>query len=210
MQVNRMGGVPSYNPYSQANTASRFRNVQMPVFGNGFKNMMTHRETCRTDDEIKNSIIELAKKDAAAGIHGRSIDDFSTPSQEFQDLLHEYVGSVSPDRRAIFPAGIAQLQKATSLRANAPYIDDSIMQLWLSGSKISLRNYNVQYSARDKMMEVGKVDFFENGEFIGTYSNDHGWGYCYTKAEQSRSEEIHHLYVDTWKAERNALGLELF
>ena len=210
MQVNRMGGVPSYNPYAQKNAANRFRNVQMPEFGNGHNNMMTHRETDRTDDEIKNSIIELAKKDAAAGIHGRSIDNYSTPSQEFQNLLHEYVGSVSPDRRAIFPAGIAQLQKATSLRLGAPHIDYSILEMWLSGNKINVKNANVEYNARDKMMEITNVDFFENGEFIGTYSKNHGWGYSFTKAEQPRNEEIHRLYVDAWKAERKALGLEIF
>ena len=210
MQVNRMGGVPSYNPYSQASAARKFRNVPEPEFGNGHNNIPTRQETGRTDDEIKNAIKELAKKDAAAGIHGRDTDFYGTPSKEFQDLLQEYVGSVSPDRRAIFSTGIAQLQKATSLRMGAPHIDYSILEMWLSGNKINVKNANVEYNARDKMMELSYVEFYENGENIGNYSKVHGWHYSYTENEQVRKQEVHRLYVDAWKTERKALGLEIF
>jgi hypothetical protein len=205
-----MGGVPSYTPYSQVNSSRSMKSVTMPVFGNGYKNMLTRRETDRTDDEIKNSIKELAKKDAARGVHGRDTDFRGTPSQEFQDLLHEYVGSVSPDRRAIFQAGIAQLQKAISIKIGVPHIDYSILEMWLSGKKINLKNANVEYNAHDKTMELTNLDFFENGEFIGTYNGNHGWYYSFTEAEQSRNEEIHRLYVDAWKAERKEMGAPIF
>lgn len=53
--------------------------------------------------------------------------------------MGEYVQSVSPDRKSIFPAGIAQLRKATKLKGNVPLIDDSLTRLLLNGLKIGFK-----------------------------------------------------------------------
>ncbi len=68
MRINGYGGVSAYNPYSKINTSIQMKNVQMPSYGWGKGLIATKTETNRTDEEIKNAMIELAKKDARNGI----------------------------------------------------------------------------------------------------------------------------------------------
>lgn len=207
MSINGIGGVSSYNSYSSMNRKVAMKSVPLPEFGRGIDTILTKTETNRTDEEIKNDIIELAKKDAARGVHGGSVDNYGKYSNELKNLVGEYVGSVSPDRRAIFPAAIAQLGKATTAKLKMPIIDTSLLDLMISGTKVSLKNAAVGYNERDRIMEIGHVEFTVNGENIGSYDKGRGWHYSFTKAEQSRNEEINLLYTRTWAAERKAMGI---
>lgn len=95
------------------------KNVQMPSYGWGKGLIATKTETNRTDEEIKNAMIELAKKDTRNGIFGQDLDKSLTNtrrSEEYEAIMGEYVQSVSPDRKTIFSPGIAQLGKATKLK----------------------------------------------------------------------------------------------
>lgn len=127
MKINGYGGVSTYNPYSNINRSANMKSVQMPSYGWGKGLIATKTETNRSDEEIKNAMIELAKKDARNGIFGQDLDTTRTNtrrSKEYEAIMGEYVQSVSPDRRNIFPMGIAQLGKATKLKGNVPLIDD--------------------------------------------------------------------------------------
>jgi hypothetical protein len=120
----------------------------------------------------------------------------------------EYTQSVSPDRKSIFPAGIAQMGKAIKLKGTKPLIDDSLMQLMLNGAKINLKNAGIMYDAKSKMMEINHVEFFVGGENIGFYDIGRGWGFQPTEAEQSRYGEMNRLYYEVWTAETRKIEME--
>lgn len=211
MRINGYGGVAAYNPYSNINTSSQMKSVQMPPYGWGKGLIATKTETNRTDEEIKNAMIELAKKDARNGIFGQDLDTTLTNtrrSKEYEAIMGEYVQSVSPDRRTIFSAGIAQLGKATKLKGNIPLIDDSLTRLLLNGTKIELKLPGVQYNAKSKQMEIHHVMFTSGGENIGSYSITYGWGAEHTKEEHSRYVEMGALYEQTWKNEMKQIQME--
>lgn len=211
MQINGLGGVSAYNPYSSINKSTQMKSVKMPSFGWGFGSMPTATATNKSDEELKNAMIELAKKDARNGIFGQDLDTTLTKtrrSKEYEAIMGEYVQSVSPDRKSIFPAGIAQIGKATKLKGNQPLIDDSLTQLILNGAKIGLKSLGVQYDAKSKMTEIHCAMFTSGGEDIGSYSITYGWGWCPTKEEQSRYVDMGQLYLDTWRSEAKQMQSE--
>ena len=216
MQINGFGGVSAYNPIARTNSVSKMKSVQLPEFGYGKNLIPTYTPTDRSDEEIKADIIELAKQDARKGIFGQDLDKTLTnsrPSKEWQALVGEYIQSVSPDRRSIFPATLAQLGKATKLQGGTPIIDDSLLQLLLNGTKVGVNNKpgfqpGVQYDDKSRMMQINYFGITAGGEDIGSYSITYGWGSSPTKEEHARSSEITGLYYDTWKAETAALNAD--
>lgn len=210
MRINGYGGVSAYNPYSN-NTSAQMKRVKMPSYGWGKGLIATKTKTNRTDEEIKNAMTELAKKDARNGIFGQDLDTTLTNtrrSKDYDAIMGEYVQSVSPDRKSIFSAGIAQLRKATKLKGNIPLIDDSLTRLLLNGSKIGLKLPGVQYNAKNKQMEIHHVSFTLSGENIGSYSITYGWGAEKTREEHSRYVELGALYEQTWKNEMQQIQME--
>jgi hypothetical protein len=207
MQINGLNGVSAYNPYTPKNTSSQMKNVTLPKYGFGVGLIATKTETDRTDEEIKNDVIELAKQDARRGIHGMDIGGRGAFSAEYFKLSGEYFQSVSPDRRSIYPAGIAQMGKATTLRGFTPTIDTSLLDLMLNGTKINLKNTGVIYDKNSKQMEINHVEFFIGRECIGWYDMGRGWGFQFSNEERSRFQEINSIYTKAWKDERKAMGM---
>jgi hypothetical protein len=208
MQISGLGGVSAY---TKINLSSQMKSVQMPSYGWGKGLIATKTETKKTDEEIKNAMIELAKKDARNGIYGMDLDVTHTKtrqSKEFASLVGEYVQSASPDRKNIYPAAIAQMRKATKLNGMIPIIDDSLTQLLLNGTKIKLKHHGVIYDTKSKMMAINHVEFFIGGERIGSYDLRSGWHQEFTKEELSRQSEINWLYYNTWTAETKQMGME--
>jgi len=203
MQISGLSGVSAYNPYSKT---TQMKNVQLPEFGWGKGMFPTHTPANKSDEDIKNAIIELAKQDARNGRHSREGVTLNNQSAEYHALEGEFVQSVSPDRRSIVPAALAQLGKATKLHGGKPIIDDSLTQLILNGTRVGIKNPGVMYDAKSKMMEIHLLPIFAGGEAIGSYSITYGWNWSQTKEEHSRRNEIHDLYYDTWKAETAAIN----
>ncbi|MCL2576643.1 MAG: hypothetical protein FWE27_01140 [Defluviitaleaceae bacterium] len=205
MQINSLGGISVYNPNARTNTANQMKSVQLPGFGWGKGLMPTHTTTNRSDCEIRSAIVELAKQDARNGIDGSNLDTTlrsTKPSEEYQKLMGEFVQSVSPDRSSIFPAALTQLGTATKLQNGKPLIDNSLLELMLNGTKVTVKNPGIQYDSKSKMMEIHHFMITAGGEDIGSYSITYGWGYSWTNEEQARNIESSQLYRDTWLAER--------
>jgi len=208
MQINGLGGVQAYNPYTLNNSASKMKSVELPEFGWGSGKFPTYTPTDKSDEEIKNAIVELAKKDARNGRHSREGVTLNNQSSEYHALEGMFVQSISPDRRSIVPAALAQLGKATKLHGGKPLIDDSLTQLMLNGTRVEIKNPGVMYDSKNKMMEIHLLPIFAGGEAIGSYSITYGWNWSQTKEEHSRRNEIHSLYYDTWKAETAKMKAE--
>ena len=216
MQINGLSGVQAYNPYTSNKSAVKMESISLPEFGwlkIGQRRFPTYTPTDRNDEEIKAAMIELAKQDARNGRHKLQGVVWNNQSAEYHALQGEFVQSVSPDRRSIVPAMVAQLEKATKLRGNVPLIDDSLTQLMLNGIKVGINNKpgfqpGLQYDAKNKMVKINYFGITAGDEVIGSYSTTYGWGATLTKAEKSREMEIHSLYYETWKAETAKMKAE--
>ena len=211
MPINGLGGVSVYNPYAKINSGNQMKGVQLPGFGYGKGLMPTHTPSARSDEEIKNAIVELARQDARNGVWGADLDASLTnsrPSAEYQKLMGEYIQSVSPDRRSIYPAALTQLSKAAKLQDGKPIIDDSILQLFFGRTKVDVKNAGIQHDANSGMMEIHHFMIKAGGEDIGSYSITYGWGYTWTKEEQSRNLESSKLYQEAWRAEAAKMNAE--
>lgn len=201
MQINGVGGVSSY--YINSNQISKkVVNIPTPTYGWGDYLIATKTETNRTDDEIKNAMIELAKQDASKGIWGVDLDTTLTKtrrSEEYQKLMGEYVQSVSPDRRAIFAKGVDATLNEISARIKKPIIDNSLMELMLYGEVKTNVKSSFYYDTNMKMFNIGVIELFsENGEALGSYSGVYGWGQTPTQAEKSREIELYSIYKNAW------------
>lgn len=216
MQIRGLGGVSAYTPMAKTNSGAKMENVRLPGFGWGSGLMPTHTSTNRSDEEIRNAMIELAKADARKGINGADLDVTLTrtrPSAEYQALMGEYVQSVSPDRSVIFPATLAQLGKATKVMGGKPIIDFSLLELMLNGTKVGVNNKSgfqpgLQFDAKSGLTKINYFGIAAGGEDIGSYSTTYGWGWSTTKAEHARSSEMGQLYLDTWRAETAKMQAE--
>jgi hypothetical protein len=211
MQINSLGSVPSYNSNVQNISSGVIKNVPLPVkYGWGADSIPTGTKTNRSDDEIKNDLIELAKKDARRGVRGGDTNGYGKRSKEYDNLIGEYVMSVSPDRKSIYPAAMAQLQKATSIdNLFMPHIDYSMMELMLKGASVSIEHAGFEYDSGSKKLILRHVKFMLNGEHIGGYAHNHGgWNWSPTKAELERMQENLTTYDTAWKAERNQMERE--
>jgi hypothetical protein len=201
MQINGMGGITPSNRYVQVKPKQAIKSVPPPKYGWGAWLIPTKTETTRTDEEIKNDIIELAKNDARRGIYGADTELHGSKTKEYNKLVGEYVTSVSPDRKTIYPAAMARLEKAISLKANKPIIDTSLLDLIVSGIKTSLKRTAAQYDARTRIIEIDNVQIFSGGVSIGSYVKNSGWTWTPTDEELARHREISQLYTKVWKDE---------
>ena len=205
MQVNRVDGISAYTPHTKPAPGRQIRRIHSPGFGWGKNLMPTYTPTDRSDEEIKNAIIELAIKDARNGIYSADPDvtpTHSGPSAQYQQLIGEYVQSVSPDRRTIYSAALAQIGKAVKIEGAKPVIDTALMDLMLSSFRAGIKNPGIQYNETTRTIEIDHFAITANGEDIGRYSSTYGWSCSLTKAELSRKHASHQLYVDTWRTER--------
>jgi len=76
--------------------------ISQPSFS-GINGMMTKTEPAMSEDRYKESIIELAKKDAANGKFG------GHKNASYMVLKKSFVSVVSPDRRSVITAALRQV-----------------------------------------------------------------------------------------------------
>ena len=205
MQISGLSGVSAYNSIARINSSSQTQSIPLPDYGwpKGLGMVPTHTTTNRSDDEVRNAIIELAKQDAQRGVNGQNLDKTlmsNKPSAEYHALQGEFVQSVSPDRRSIFPATVALMQNIVRA-GKKPLIDDSLTQLFLNGTRVNINKPGGTYDAMGRLLEISTIPIQANGVDIGYYDVTRGWGWTPTEAESSRMNEISSLYRETWRAE---------
>jgi len=158
--------------------------VKLPNF-NYFPTQSTPK---LNDDEIRAKVVEMAKRDAAAGV-------FKSDDNEFQKLTRIFASSVSPDRKgAITNTLIALESKINSLRM-------------LSSTHTSMGEWIELLLGRALLNEnftVNHIDVYDsNGNVIAAFNEQVGWRNVITKDELARGNELRDLYGATFQAAQN-------
>ena len=205
MQISNLAGVSAFNSNLHTHSAKTLQNIPLPKFTGSLWTtnvVLTKTEATRSDEEILNDVIEVAKK-CAQGIKGTTVPGHMPPSlkEEFNKLWGEYVSPYSPDRQAIFTKGLESTQNEIKSRISKPILDTSLLTILLGKNKV---NASFWFSPNDKRtVEVDYMQFFdENGEQIGGYQrNLGGWNITLTEVERARISEVSALFRDTLNAE---------
>jgi hypothetical protein len=212
MQINSLsGGIPAHNSFLP-NSAKVIRNPPMPRFGitNAPGELLTKTEATRSDEEIINDVIAIAKKQAQQTLAtGKNV---YCRNPELEKLYGEFISPYSPDRQAIFTKGLDSSLNEIKSRVSKPIpifnmglrgfklaIDISSFELFLFGKSSVKANFG--FSSNHGAFEVNKLNFFENGEPIGVYHDPLGWAFTPTKAEQARTSELTNAFHNAFHAE---------
>jgi len=174
--------------------------VRLPDF-NKHTEMYTKAEPSMSDEEIKEAIEKIARKDAEKG-------QFHNMTKEYLYLKKEYISSVSPDRERIITNSTKQIfATANSLKSKPKEPASTLLEIIMDmekkeNDKIGVINMS---SAEYKACLVGDnlrfVKFCtSNGETIGEYSSNGGWCCQLTEAESARRKEFSSTYNEAWRS----------
>jgi hypothetical protein len=221
MPINGLGGFQVFNPFMYGNriaiksfgkiyvegspalpTSRSIKSIPKPPGFGSCENtpgvFMTKTEATRSDDEILNEVVALAKQHAQKGRYGGN-------TKEYHALLGEFMSSVSPDRQAIFAQGVESTEKEIKSKMSKPVIDVTPFTLPLINKSSVTSSFF--YDWHKRVFDIGTVQFYdEKGETIGSYSGNHGWGWSPTKAEVARRVELSNLYHNTFETEKNKVS----
>ena len=146
-----------------------------PNFGVG--GMPSKSVSNMSDEKIREKMVELAKKDVAAG---RPFYDRS--SSEYNELMRDYVSAVSPDRQRIVNNSLSNLAGKLGVMASRPNFAHDLLSL--------LMGHSVVFNSRD--IGTNFIQFRDtNGDIIARYSElpsggGMGWTHSETRAESAR------------------------
>jgi len=137
--------------------------------------LLTSGQSDMGDSEIEKKIMELARRDVAAGTNSKF-----TSSNEWRKLINDYVSAVSPDRKGIIKntlSGLANSMSSMNIRFNSRNFFQVLFQnCGLFGSNDIGSNF-IRF--RD-----------ENGNEIAMYDEYRGWTVLQTPAEDSRRRDF--------------------
>jgi hypothetical protein len=156
--------------------------VRLPNF-----NYMNTQSTPKlSDDEIRERVVELAKRYVATGRH----DD-----EEMNRLQRMFTSSAAPDRRGAITNALTALEtQINSLRKLSS--THTSMGEWIEllfGRALLNPNFSVNH-----------LDVHDSsGNLIATFNESTGWREITTDAEWARSRELAALFSDTVRAAHN-------
>jgi hypothetical protein len=167
-------------------------NVRLP----DFKNMRTKTESSMSDEELKEAIMKIARKDAEKG-------QFQAQTKEFLDLEREYVSSVSPDRESLITNSTKQIfANVNLLKLNPEDPPKTLLELLMDKKDNKIIAINMSSSEYKACFTGDNLSYAEfrdsNGEIIATYSDNNGWACIGTKAEEVRRKEFSSVYNEAW------------
>jgi hypothetical protein len=172
-------------------------NIRLPDFKN--VNLYTKTEPLRSDEEIKEDIVRIAKADAEKG-------KLQSQTREFLELEKEYVSSVSPDREGIITNSTKQIfANADAIKSKGKAFPNSLLELLIERDKkdkitainMNCSNYKACFEG-DTLTYAGFYD--SNGEVIADYTPNGGWACPMTKAEGVRENEFFAAYNEVWNS----------
>ena len=188
-------------------TGANVGNIKLPNFKNAAMNgAYTKTEPLRSDEEIKEDIVRIAKADAEKG-------KLQSQTKEFLELKKEYVSSVSPDRESIITNSTKQIfANADAIKSKGKAFPNSLLELLIERDKkdkITAINMNCSnYKACFEGDTLTCAAFYDsNGEVIADYDPNVGWCCLGTKAEGLRKNDFFATYNEAWNnanAEINA------
>jgi len=165
---------------------SRKSGVKLP------KTMLSKSEPAMSNEEYREKFIEMAKRDATAGI--RYSHDVNG---EFNTLMRSYTSVVSPDRQAIIDKAMPAVKEKAKKMAQEDSSLKKFVEILLFG-EVSDASMNMQEAGQ--AIEIAKFKD-EFGNVVARLST-RGWSMIPTKAETERSQEMLVVYNDAWNETR--------
>jgi len=187
-------------------TGAKVGNIRLPDFRKSTE-MYTRTEPSRSDEELREAIIKIAREDAEKG-------QCANQTKEWFDVKKEFMSSVSPDRESIVTNSTKQMfanvnSHKSIKEEHARTLLELLMDKEIDKNKSNVVNIN---SATHKAcFENGNLTYAEyydsKGEVIATYNPNSGWDGILTKEEIARQKEFSSIYHEAWQnttAEINA------
>jgi len=177
-----VNGISSVGNNQSVNRATQSR-VNLPSF------MLSTTEPEIGDEEFKQKIIEMAKRDQAAG-RFQSND----ANSEFHALRFSYISVASPDREGMINNALPTISSKIREYAAKSYnsYQEMIMDLLFGIEPLTSTNLN----------KGQNITLFElkdaNGNLLARLSTD-GWEMHSTPAENSRDAEFISIYNKAWR-----------
>lgn len=153
-----------------------------------FNYMHTQSSSKLSDDEIKQKVIEMAKRDAEAGV-------FKSDDNAFQKLTRMFASSVAACRKSAITNALTALEtQINSLRMLSS--THTGMGEWIE-LLFGRANLNTNFS-------VNHLDVHDsNGNLIAVFNEHVGWREIITPDVLARGNELRDLYAATWQAVQN-------
>jgi len=176
-QISPVGHGPAINRTTQSR-------VNLPPF------ILSRTEPKMSDEEFEQRIIEMAKRDQAAGrFHGQSLD----PNSEYHSLRNSFISVASPDREGLISRALPEAMSTILSRARAwteLSFEEMVWKL-LFGESPPLSSSN---HGQQRLLYVFKD---ANGNKIAELTTG-GWSMHSTPAENARSAEFAAIYNKAW------------
>ena len=184
--------------YSSTAKKTNISDVKLPDFNSYLYNTKT--PPAMSEDEYKEAITAMAKKDAAAGKMGAAVYSESK-SAEFLALKKSFVSVVSPDRQTLISDGLNQMKSALngSLQEKEERFP-TLLEFVLGTAKITWTG---------EKYEVNTVKIHDKkGNLTADYvsGSNGGWSFAATEAERARDLEFTNIYMKSWQEAFEANG----
>jgi hypothetical protein len=177
--------------HSQGASRTAQQRINLPPF------ILSATKPKMSDEDYKQKIIEMAKRDYAAG-RFQSKD----PNGEFHALRYSYMSVVSPEREDMInnalPTILDKIREYTSSnKMITPTTYRELIMLLLFGE--SALSPNMDKGQQRVLFEL----YDANGNNIATLTTG-GWHQYCTSAENARSAEFMTIYNDAWNYAKGA------
>ncbi|MDR0197762.1 MAG: hypothetical protein LBI36_06045 [Oscillospiraceae bacterium] len=161
-------------------TSKNGKNDKIPTI----PDILTNGQSKMSDLEIEQKLLELARKDVAAGTNSKFITNGKKlRTDEWFKLSQDYISSASPDRKGIITNTLSKLaDKMGSMRIN--FNSSDFFQVLFQNSNLFGNLSNVDVGSN--FMRI----FDNNGNEIAFYSKSRGWIAIQTPAENERFNEF--------------------
>lgn len=131
-----------------------------------------------SDSQLEQRIMELARRDAAAGKNSKFGGKIGNASDEWQQLMKDYISVASPDRKSIISNSLSNLAGKMS-SAGIKYNRMNFFQMLFQNNWLH------------KDIHGNFVDFRDScGNVAARFSEHQGWMEIATPAEVSRMQEF--------------------
>jgi hypothetical protein len=188
-------------------TGAKIGGIRLPDFRKSTE-MYTKTEPLRSDEEIKEDIAKMARKDAEKG-------QCCNQTKEWFDLKKEYMSSVSPDRESIITNSTKQIfATKNSFKSKNEEHAKTLLELLINEEKGNGKNSitNVNSTRHKACLEGDNLTYAEfygsNGEIIATYDYNGGWAGILTKEEIARQREFTSTYSEAWNSANAEINIQ--
>ena len=175
------------NPAAPPAARNPVRNMPLPRIP---AHILTSGQTNLSDDEFKEKIMEMARRDVAAGRNYRFVPNgCSAGTDEYRALKNEFISAASPDRAGMINNMLSGL--ANRLGRMMPRVNLGANLL------TALMAHSRMFNSRD----VG-VNFINvrdaSGNKIAIFNSDTGWSNVATPAKNGRAQEFFRLWDEAF------------